>query len=179
MQERAASPPSQRSETTAPDARARRMIRMAGGLLLLVLTLWMLRFYLTALGWAVIIAISVWPLYRRIQAWLEGSRVAAPLITTVALGFLLITPLALALTEIGREGQVVMEWLARIQQTGIPVPAWFQPLPFLSQQLDAWWQTHLAQPQSAKQFLEGIGGSNLTEWSKTLGGALLSRMLQA
>jgi len=152
---------------------------MVGGLLLLLLALWMLRFYLTALGWAAIIALSVWPLYRRIQARLNGSKLAAPLFVTCALVLLLIVPLALVLAEIGRESQVVLEWLARIQQNGMPVPAWLQHLPFLGQQLDAWWQAHLAQPQSAKQLLDGLGGQNLTEWSKALGGALLSRMLQA
>ncbi|WP_445501026.1 AI-2E family transporter [Microvirga sp. G4-2] len=179
MPERAAAPSSSQPESTVPDARARRITRTTGGLLLLAMTLWMLRSYLTALCWAVIIAISVWPLYRRVQARLEDSRIAAPLLMTSALALLLVTPLALVLTEVGREGQIVMGWLTQLQQNGMPVPASIQHLPILGQQLNAWWQTHLGQPQSAQQFLSSFNSQTLAEWSKTLGGALLSRVLQA
>lgn len=170
---------SQQPESPVPDVSIRRFARLVGGALLLCLALWMLRSYLTALCWAVIIAISVWPLYRRIQTRLDDSHRAAPLFVTIALAVLLVAPLALALTEIGREGQTAMAWLTRLQQNGMPVPPWVQNLPFLGRQLDAWWQAHLAQPQSIEQFLRGFDVHTLTGWSETLGGALLARILEA
>jgi predicted PurR-regulated permease PerM len=78
MPEKTAASFPQQSDGDAPDARGRRVTRLVGAAVLLGLTLWMIRTYLTTLGWAGIIAISVWPLYRRIQARLGGSRVAAP-----------------------------------------------------------------------------------------------------
>jgi predicted PurR-regulated permease PerM len=177
MSERAETSSLQASESTAPNARARRTTRIAGAILLVALALWMLRSYLTTLGWAVIIAISIWPLYIRLRARLKGSRIAAPLMMTCALAVLLFIPLALALTEIGREGQVAMEWITRLQQNGMPVPTWIESLPIVGQHLDAWWRTHLAQPQSAEQLLSGFDSQTLTEWSKTLGGALVARIL--
>lgn len=139
----------------------------------------MIQSYLIALGWAAIIAISVWPLYRRIQARLGGSRIAAPLIVTVSLAILLLIPVALVLTEIGREGQFAMQWLEALQQNGVPVPDWVHRLPLIGQHLDAWWRAHLAQPQSAEQILNDIDRQTVTGWSKTLGGALLSHLFHA
>lgn len=178
MRQRSASS-SPQPESTGPDAHLRRVARLVGGGLLLGLALWMLQSYLTALGWAVIIAISIWPLYRRIRARLGGSHRAASVLVTLGLALLLVAPLALALTEIGREGQTAVEWLTRLQQNGIPVPPWVQHLPVMGRQLDAWWQTHLAQPQSVAQFFSGFDPRTLTGWSETLGGALLSRILEA
>lgn len=155
------------------------MARLVGAALLLVLALWMIRSYLIALGWAAIIAISVWPLYRRIQARLGGSRIAAPLLVTAGLAILLLIPVALVLTEIGREGQFAVQWLAALQQNGLPVPDWIPRLPFIGQHLDIWWRAHLAQPQAAEQVLNGIDSETVTGWSKALGGALLSHLLHA
>jgi predicted PurR-regulated permease PerM len=153
--------------------------RLIGGAILLVLALWMIRAYLTSLGWAVIIAISVWPLYLRIRAHLGGSRIAAPLLVTGVLAVVLLIPIGIVLAEIGREGQFVMQWVTSLQQNGMPAPAWIPHLPLLGQQLDAWWQSHLARPQSAAEFLGDFNGQGLTEWSKTLGSALLTRVLHA
>ena len=177
MAQRVTPPP--QPEGADPDAHVRRIARMVGAVLLLALALWTLRSYLAALCWAAIIAISIWPLYRRIRAHLDGSPRIAPLLVTLALAVLLAAPLGLALTEIGREGQTAMEWLTRLQQNGMPVPVWVQHLPFLGQQLNSWWQAHLAQPQSAGQLLGGLDAETLTIWSKALGGALLSRVVQA
>jgi predicted PurR-regulated permease PerM len=118
MREKAPASAPRHPDLDAPDARGRRAIRLIGTTALLALTLWTIRSYLTALGWAVILAISVWPLYRRVRADLGGSRVAAPLLVTTGLAVLLVVPIALALTEVGREGQFVVQWLTGLQQTG-------------------------------------------------------------
>ncbi|UVF20064.1 AI-2E family transporter [Microvirga terrae] len=174
MQERAAG-----TLPTPPDARTRRTTRFIGAALLLALTLWMIQSYLVTLGWAVIIAISVWPLYRRIRARLEGSRIAAPLLVTIGLAALLLVPVALVLTEIGREGQFAVQWVTNIQQNGLPVPEWVHRVPLIGGHLAPWWQAHLAQPHAAEQFLNGIDNRTLTGWSKSLGGALASHVLHA
>jgi predicted PurR-regulated permease PerM len=179
MPERPAARSPDPPDSDAPDARGRRATRLIGAAVLLALTLWTIRSYLTALGWAVILAISVWPLYRRVRARLGGSRVTASLLVTACLAVLLVFPIALALTEIGREGQFVMSWVTGLQQNGLPMPDWIHRLPLIGQHLDAWWQAHLAKPRSAEQFLNGLDSATLTNWSETLGGAVLTRLLHA
>ncbi|MBF9196097.1 AI-2E family transporter [Microvirga terrestris] len=177
MREKAPASAPRHPDGDAPDARGRRATRLVGATALLALTLWMIRSYLTALGWAVIVTISVWPLYRRIRASLGGSHRAAPLLVTASLAALLVIPMTLALAEIGREGQFVVEWLTDLQQNGLPMPDWIHRLPLIGQHLDAWWQTHLARPPSAGQVLNGLDSATLTQWSETLGGAVLTRLL--
>jgi predicted PurR-regulated permease PerM len=137
----------------------------------------MVRSYLVDLGWAAIIALSVWPVYSRIAPRFGNSRIAAPLLAALFLAILLVIPITIALIELGREAQFVMLWISDAQQNGMPVPEWVQRLPVLGQQLDAWWRTHLSRPQSAGEFLSGIDTQAVAEWSKTLGGELISRLL--
>lgn len=173
----ATAPPPPSPEGDAPDAHARRVTRLVGAILLLMLAVWMLRSYLVALGWAAIIAVSIWPVYGRVRSRLGTSGIAAPLLATCALAVILIFPIALVLTEIGREGQFVMQWISGAEENGVPVPEWVQNLPLVGLRLDAWWQGHLSQPQAAKQLLSGLNAETITTWSRTLGGALASRLL--
>src|SRR5919205_67492 len=78
-----------------PDARTRRVTRLlfAGGLLLL--GSWVVRDFLLALAWAVVIAITVWPLYARFAALLpRRGRAAflAPLLFTLLTAIVLLVP---------------------------------------------------------------------------------------
>jgi predicted PurR-regulated permease PerM len=179
MPEKAAAPLPPPSDDSTPDVRIRRTRRFVGAALLLLLAFWMIQSYLITLGWAVIIAISVWPLYRRIRSRLGGSRIAAPLLVTASLALLLMIPFALALAEIGREGEFMIGWLTRLQQNGLPVPEWLHGLPLAGERLAQWWQAHLGRPQLAEQFLSGLDSQTVTAWSKTLGGALASHLLHA
>ncbi|HST93430.1 MAG TPA: AI-2E family transporter, partial [Microvirga sp.] len=163
----------------SPDARTRRRTRLVGAGLLTVLVLWMTRSYLAPLGWAVIIALGVWPLYRRIRPRAAGLPVAAPLLVTGLLAVVLLVPIVLALVELGREAQSVIGWIADVEQHGIPVPDWAARLPLLGQSLEAWWRTHLSAPRSAGELLGGLDTQAVTAWSRTLGGAAVSRLLDA
>jgi hypothetical protein len=163
----------------APDAQGRRVSRLVVTELLAALAAWVAGSYLTALGWAVIIAVSIWPLYTRLRDRLGGSGLLAPLLATLLLAALLLIPVALALVEIGREGQVVVQGLSDAQAHGIPVPEWVQHLPVLGQHIEAWWQLHLSQQAGAAELLGSFDAQTLTTWFRTLGGEVLSRFVLA
>src|SRR5215210_2664993 len=163
----------------APDAQGRRVSRLLLAGLLVGLTAWMARSYLVAVGWAVIIAVSVWPLYTRIRGRARGSDILVPLAVTVALCILLTIPIALALVEVGREGQFLMQALADAKAHGAPVPTWVQHLPLLGQRVQEWWETHLSRPEAAADLLSSLDRSTLTTWFRTLGGELVARILLA
>ena len=163
----------------APDARTRRRTRLVGAGLLTALALWTAQSYLASLGWAAIIALSVWPLYRRIETRRLDAPIVTPLLVTVLLAVVLLIPIALVLVEFGREAQSILAWMENAQQQGIPVPEWAQRLPLLGHFLDGWWRTHLSAPQSAGALFGSLDAETVTAWSKTLGGALASRPLHA
>src|ERR687883_345504 len=76
-----------------------------GGPALALLGLWLARSFLTPLAWGVLLAVTLWPLYRRFCHFLpERGRgaVLAPLLFTLLAGVALILPLALAAIEAGR-----------------------------------------------------------------------------
>jgi predicted PurR-regulated permease PerM len=162
-----------------PDARSRRIIRLVFAGLVFGLALWTARSYLVAIGWAVIIAISVWPSYRQMRTRLHGRRFLAPLVATCALVVLLMIPFAVVLVEIGREAQVTLDWLQNAQQSGIPVPEWTRRLPVLGGQLEQWWRLHLSTPNSPGAFLATLNSQEARAWVGALGGEIASRLLLA
>ena len=113
------------------DSRARAASRIAFALLLVLLGIWIAQDFLAPLGWAVFIAISTWPLYRRFAILFSTSRtnVLAPLLFTVLVGVILFLPVALATHRVAQESQVVAQSLAHYRKSGIPVPAWLPHVP--------------------------------------------------
>src|SRR3954451_18240573 len=69
--------PGERGATRSAAGRRRRARRLFAGVLTL-LALWVVRDYLAALAWAVLIAVAAWPAYRRFEAAIPGRRTLAP-----------------------------------------------------------------------------------------------------
>ncbi|HEX8167732.1 MAG TPA: AI-2E family transporter [Beijerinckiaceae bacterium] len=164
----------------APDAGARRIVRLVFAAALVLIALWVARSYVVALAWAVVIAVAAWPLYERFSARVPGRRgVLAPLLFTVLTALVLAFPVVLALVEIGREAQAILQWAGQARESGVPVPEWLTRVPLLGQFLDQWWRTNLADPKAAGDLFGGFDASSLTEWSRSFGGQLLYRLFLA
>src|SRR5215218_5371493 len=117
----------------------------AGGLVLLVL--WVLQSILVALTWAVVLAISTWPLYRHLRDLLGQQRnTLASLLFTLVVGACLFSLASLVLVEVSRDGPVLVEWFQQAQQSGLPVPDWVERLPLLGSYATEWWRGHLGSP---------------------------------
>src|SRR5215213_6636876 len=73
----------------------RRSARLVFATMLAAIGLWIARDFLVPLGWAVILAVALWPVYRRFVAcgWFSCGSVLPPLIFTVLMGLVLIIPL--------------------------------------------------------------------------------------
>src|SRR5215213_11578710 len=91
-------PPGERGATRSAAGRRRRTRRLFAGVLTL-LALWVVRDYLAALAWAVLIAVAAWPAYRRFEAAMPGRRTLAPALFTLFAGLVLLVPLALVAIE--------------------------------------------------------------------------------
>jgi predicted PurR-regulated permease PerM len=164
----------------APDAGSRRVVRLCFATALVGLVLWVARSYVVALAWAVVIAVAAWPLYERFAAGVPGRRrVLAPLLFTVLTALVLALPVFLALMEIGREAQAIMQWAGQARENGVPVPEWLTRVPLLGQHLDQWWRTNLADPKAAGDLFGGMDANSLAGWSRSFGGQLLHRLFVA
>ena len=85
--------------------------------MLVLLGLWILHRYLAALAWAAVLAIALWPLYRRLVSALggHGQRILAPLILTLSIGLIFIVPFVYAVVEVARETHILVQYLVDAQ----------------------------------------------------------------
>jgi len=154
---------------------AARIVLAAG---LVVLAFWMSLDFLTPLSWAVVIALTVWPAYRKFSARIgaKPSDVVAPLSFTLIVGLVLFLPVGLAIHQAAQEAQNLLQSLAQIRQNGLPVPEWLPQMP-LGEHGARWWTANLSDPRSASELLGGnLDKEAQAAWTRTLGGQVLHRM---
>lgn len=153
----------------------RRGPRIVFALVLVALALWVLRDYVVALVWAVLIAVAVWPLYRWYLDARGGPvrRGPAALLFTVVTALAVLVPLTIVMVEIAGEARTLGEWLGRAQESGVPVPEWLVRVPLVGHMGQEWWRSHLEAPQQAGEFLKGFDLNTVATWSQAFGGRLL------
>jgi hypothetical protein len=157
-------------------ASARIAARTAIALVLVFLSIWVAFDFLPALGWAVILALALWPLYARFARLLPARwpPVIAPLAFTVLTGLLLFVPIAIAIHEISREPSEIIGWIARLRDTGIAVPGWVAQLPVASEFAVEWWRKNLSDPRAAGAWFPDA--DSVSGWMTAFGGQLLHRI---
>src|SRR5687767_2460249 len=86
--------------------------------------LWILRDFLPALAWAAVLAIALWPLYRRLLRLLPRNSdwVLGPLLATSVIAIVIIAPLVLLGIAVVRESHIVIGFIGEVRQHGVPVP---------------------------------------------------------
>jgi predicted PurR-regulated permease PerM len=100
--------------------------------LLIVGSFWVLRPFLAALLWAVMIAVSTWPLMLRLQRRLGGRRGGAIAVMTLALLLLLFVPLYLAVATILGQSDRIVEFVRALPGARVPPPpSWVGAVPLV------------------------------------------------
>ena len=156
--------------------------RLAARIILAVglvgIAFWMSLDFVAPLSWAVVIALTVWPAYRKFSARIgaKPSDVVAPLSFTLIVGLVLFLPVGLAIHQAAQEGQNLLQSLAQVRQNGLPVPEWLPQMPF-GEHGARWWTANLSDPRSASELLGGnLDKEAQAAWTRTLGGQVLHRM---
>lgn len=163
--ERAATPPLQR---------VGRVVLVAA---LVLLGLWILQEFLSALAWAGIFAIALWPLYRRLTATLpERGHVVCALLVTALVMLVFVVPFVYLAVTLGREVHVVVEMIVAARRDGIPVPDWMGGLPIVGAWLAEWWQTNLGDPQMAQELLGRLDPHSFTASAREYGREVVHRL---
>jgi predicted PurR-regulated permease PerM len=141
---------------------------------LIVLGGWMLRRFLPALCWAVVLAIATSGLYDRCLTRFRGPRrdLWAAGAFTGLVGLVLIVPLAYAAVLATREAIAFAHSLAG--RTGEPeLPQWLQQIPFLSDWVHRTWdEAFRRSEESAGGHAHGIDW----EWTRIAGQQLIRRV---
>ena len=153
--------------------------RVAGGVAVLAASLWLVRGFLPALAWAVVIGIATMPLLRGLEVRLRGDgpwRGLLPLLLTSLVAAALIIPLTLAAVQAGREIQVLAHWLIQGRQEGFAPPDWLVRIPLAGDRLLAFWREHLADPAALAEWTGRWESSRWLEASRVLGQGLAARL---
>jgi predicted PurR-regulated permease PerM len=142
-----------------------------------------LRPFLSALLWALILSASTWPLYARLERLLGGRRGITAAIMVLGAAALFLLPLALLASQLAPEVTQVAAVASRWMETGPPAPPeWVKTVPVVGARLDAYW-LEIADDGAklaadlrayigpARELVLGIGlrlGSGLTELALAL-----------
>ncbi len=108
--------------------------------LLGVCTFWVLSPFLTALLWAIVICIAIWPMLLRLEALVGGRRWAAVGIMTAAILLVVFVPVTLALITIVNNAQNITAQIKAFESVALPPPpGWLERIPFGGDRFAAEW----------------------------------------
>jgi predicted PurR-regulated permease PerM len=154
-----------------------RNLGLAVVLLLLAGCLLVLRPFVSALLWAVVLCVSSWPIYRRLLGWSGNRRTLAALLMTLAMILIVLLPffiVAMTLADNIKElTGATRSWI----EAGPPAPPeWLAKIPVVGQKAVDYWQSMAA--DTAKLWTEAQrliepASSWLLKGGLTLGGGLI------
>lgn len=116
------------------------------GALIVILCVWILHSFLTAILAACVTAVASWPLYTRFARSLPRSmrRSAVSLTFTITITLFVLAPLMFAFGALLTEANVLVQEIAVADQTGLAVPLWVEHVPLVGQWLTTHWQNEFA-----------------------------------
>ena len=151
--------------------------RQICGLILLLLGAWVLHGFLALLAWAVVLAISTWPVYQRLLASneLHGKITWVAVALTLLIGAFILAPLGYGLSRLLHEAQSLGQLLTHAQKVGIPPPVWLDNLPIIGQWARGNWITMLGSSEAANESLQWLGKGGAVTYTKDFASQLLHR----
>ena len=166
-----------RDDPWTPAQRRAGLVALA---LFALLGVWTLRIFLPALGWAIILAISLWPWRQRAVAlWPRGSDFTWPALFTLTVALFFVLPLLMVAHTVASDGSFVLQWFVEVRTNGLPVPGFVAHLP-ASAAITSWWQANLARPGALGSLaLPGASAHSPFGTGQHLLGLLLQRLVLA
>lgn len=163
--------------TTITQVRA----RWAAAFGLFLTGLWILHGFLVPIAWAVVLGITLWPLYAGLKKhWTKPSDSFLPaLIVTLVMAGIVYGPLTYGLLQVGQEAQSVLHLLQHAHQGGLPTPDWILGLPKVGPQAAELWQHWLGSSAAVKDLLKQIVSSELPHYTRQFASLIFHRYASA
>jgi len=136
---------------------------------LIASTLWILRPFLGATIWAVMVVVATWPALLWFEARLWKRRSLAVLVMILIMLLLFALPLTLAISTVASNADEVVVWFKALVAKGPPqVPDWIANLPFVGPKAKSAWDDLVA---------SGVSGieAKVTPYATQVTGWLFSR----
>ena len=114
-------------------------VLVIGGLMMA--SFWILRPFLGAIIWAIMIVVATWPAMLAVQRRLGGRRWAAVTAMSIVLLLVLIVPLSAAIGTIVAHLDDMVVWAKELREWQVPpAPAWLPELPLVGKRAVVLWQ---------------------------------------
>jgi predicted PurR-regulated permease PerM len=155
------------------------LARIALVIVLAVFGLWTIRGFLPSIAWAVILAIALWPLYRRAQLRFPPNKadIVLPALFTLAVLVVFVAPLLFAAVQVGREGHDLLEWYKKAETSGIPAPDWIAKLSIGGWNAADWWKENLSSPPALADMLKRLDRATFVSYTREFGLQLVHRTI--
>jgi predicted PurR-regulated permease PerM len=153
--------------------------RVIGGFLLLLLGAWILHSFLALLIWAVVLAITTWPIYQRLLNvhQFRGHVTWGALGLTLLIGAIILVPLGYGLSRLIDEAQSLSQVAIEIRNTGIPAPPWLKTLPIIGEWASNFWMKSVGSPAAAEETLHWLSTGGAITYTKNFASQLIHRFL--
>ena len=150
-------------------------------LLLAAASYWVLRPFLTAMLWATIVSVAVWPAMLRIEAALGRRRGLAVAVVTIVILLAVFVPVTAALITIVRHAYSLTADISSFDTIAVPAPpAWLDRVPLAGDRaIDAWRRFAALAPDDRSALLAPYLQRALQWFASTAGsvGAMLLQFL--
>jgi len=138
-------------------------VLVIGGLI--AASFWILRPFLGALIWAIMIVVATWPLMVGVQRGLGGRRWLAVTVMSVILLLVLVVPLSAAIGTIVSHADDIVGWAKNLREFKLPPPpSWLPDLPLVGPRAVKLWQEVGAEGFPAVAAKVSPYASGLTAW---------------
>lgn len=136
--------------------------------------------YLHALAWALVFAVTLWPLYVRMNAGFGAGarREATALLFTGLVGLVVIGPLLAVTAEALSELRQFIDFARAEGEQGLPPPVFLEKLRFGGTVAIQWWNDHLAHADWAKDLFRDINTASTRALGASLGANAVRRAMQ-
>ncbi|QHI95714.1 AI-2E family transporter [Aristophania vespae] len=168
--------PQKEEEIPTPPIRIQRRARGILALFFVIAGLYTIKNFLPALLWGGVFAISLWPLYHKVERKF-GTSTWLPLIFTSLLALIFLIPVTFIGYKIIDEMHSALQWIENVRHTGLPVPSWVDELPFGSGQIHNWWQNNLSQSEKIQDFLHSLDLGHSVQVTRQVGSQLAHRSI--
>jgi predicted PurR-regulated permease PerM len=161
-------------------AYSQRIARVVLSIALVLLGIWVLHRFLPALAWGAVLAIALWPFYRRlVRSFAEGhgEGTLVPLLVTALIGFVFAVPFVYVAIEGAREVRIAAQFLGEAQRNGIPVPDWMPQFPLAGPAIEEWWRANLADPNAAQELLGRFSARSVVGSARQYGVEIIHRLI--
>jgi predicted PurR-regulated permease PerM len=122
----------------SPDV-ARTTLQLVALGILIAGSFWVLRPFLVALTWAIMIVVATWPLFMHVETGLGDKRGPAVAVMTLSLLLVLVVPLYFAIHAIVENAERIADWSVATIVVATP-PEWVAALPLVGSRVAAGWQ---------------------------------------